>query len=163
MSKLGAVRAGLRLGAVTAKWERRWFVLCSNGELRWYGVDEIDQEERDNASCTIQNAFVSSSKASVIETIGDFNEELAPYYIFVGTATRRIILRTDSSAERDRWIVHLTTVAKAPRDPVSPASAPQIKTIMEDTEAIFANYQRKTCRQIPTKILTLFVFGRLVR
>ncbi len=121
-------------------------MLCSNGELRWYGVDETEGTTGD--SCTIMNAFISPLKSSLFEEIGDFNEDVAPFYIFIGTATRRITLRTDSNAERDRWIAHLSAVSSAARNKPSEVAAktpiPQLKKILDDTEEIFANSpQRK--------------------
>jgi hypothetical protein len=116
------------MGAVSARWERRWFVLLSSGELKWNAVDETDIQER---SCLIVNAHISSSKSLIAEEIGEFDDTASPYYLLITTATRRLTVRTSSSAERDRWLAHLTTVASQPRDPG------QFK-LAENPEMVFA-------------------------
>jgi hypothetical protein len=65
LSKSRAVRAGVRLGAVTAKYERRWFSLMDSGELQWQeGHSDADGAAKE--SCTILNAHVTAAKEFLV-------------------------------------------------------------------------------------------------
>ena len=90
----------------------------------------------------ILNAHVTSSKERLIDEVGDFDDSVAPFYLLISTATRRLTLRTESSAERDRWLKHLSEVAVPRHDPESVAARASLgrprARIVEDAELIFA-------------------------
>ena len=140
LSTLGAVRAGARLGAVTSKWERRWFCLTASGELQWHSADG-DQTVLEAAdSCIVFNALVTSSKDLLETEVGaEINDVSGQYYLLIATATRRLTLRTDSSAERDRWAAHLAEIARPGGLPIKFSDLPKPPTnVSAEPEMIFA-------------------------
>ena len=133
ISRTRAVRGAVKLGAVTAKYDRRWFCLLDTGVLQWNGEDAL---ETDVDSCSVLRALVSSSKELLLGEVGfDFDENAAPFYILVATATRRLTLRMESSAERDRWHSKLAELAGSSWE--GSLGQPQVK-LVSDAETIFA-------------------------
>lgn len=132
MSTKRAVRAGVRFGAVTAKWERRQFLLLDSGKLVWNEVGVSDLV-CNGGSCIILNAHITSEKESLVEEIGDYVENSSPYYLLIATATRRLTIRTNSLSDRDHFMATLKEIA------VSKTHADhEITNQVEDAEMMFA-------------------------
>jgi hypothetical protein len=141
LSTLGAVRAGVRLGAVTSKWERRWFCLTASGELQWHSADGDQTLVQVADSCIIFNALITSSKDLLETEVGaEINEVSGQYYLLIATATRRLTLRTDSSAERDRWAEHLAAIARPGGQPAKVLDLPKPPSnVSAEPELVFAS------------------------
>jgi hypothetical protein len=112
----------------------------ASGELQWHSADGDEATAEAADSCIVLNALVTSSKALLATEVGaEINETSGQYYLLVATATRRLTLRTDSSAERDRWAAHLAAIAHPGGLPVTISDFPNLPTsIADESELVFA-------------------------
>jgi hypothetical protein len=134
ISATSAARLGVKYGAVAPKYEKFWVCLLASGELQWNGLDDADAIIPDGESCIILNAFPTCEKKILLEEVGEFDEDIAPFYLLVATSTRRLTLRTHSRIERDSWMEHLRSVVHD----VSRLPLPAPCSLVDDSEMVFA-------------------------
>jgi len=136
ISATSAARLSVKYGAVAPKYEKNWVCLFDSGELQWNAIDDAEVVHSVGESCLVVNAFPTCEKKFLVEEVGEYDEDTAPYfYLLIATATRRLTLRTVSRTERDHW---MGCLCKVVRDVAGlPLPSPDV-SLVASAEMIFA-------------------------